>query len=139
ARVPLLDHRVVEFAWTLPSSYKLRDGVQKWILKQLAYRYIPQEMLDRPKAGFAVPLARWLGRELRDWAEAMLDESRLRREGFFNVRRVRGLLHDQLSGKARVESLLWNLLMFQAWHEQAGDTPAADRHMTADTAALSAV
>jgi asparagine synthase (glutamine-hydrolysing) len=139
ARVPLLDHRVVEFAWTLPPSYKLRNGVQKWILKQLAYRYIPHEMLDRPKAGFAVPLARWLRCELRDWAEAMLDESRLRREGFFNVRLVRGLLKDQLSGKARVESLLWDLLMFQAWREETGHSSPSEGHMTADSPALAAV
>jgi len=124
ARVPLLDHRVVEFAWTVPMSYKVRDGAGKWILRQLAYRYIPHEMLHRRKAGFSVPLARWLRGELRDWAEAMLDESRLQREGFFNVRLVRRLFHDHLSGRAEMEHLLWDLLIFQAWHEQASQVPA---------------
>jgi asparagine synthase (glutamine-hydrolysing) len=114
-RVPLLDHRIVEFAWSLPSDLKYRDSVGKWPLKQLLYRYVPQELVDRPKMGFGVPLELWLRGELRGWAEELLDEKRLKREGFFNPTPIQKEWQTHLSGKRDRHYGLWTILMFQAW------------------------
>ncbi|MGX5659518.1 asparagine synthase (glutamine-hydrolyzing) [Castellaniella ginsengisoli] len=114
-RVPLLDHRVVEFAARLPLSMKIRDGQGKWVLRQLLYRYVPQSLVDRPKAGFAVPLGSWLRGPLREWAEDLLRESRLREEGYFNAKKIQGAWREHLSGRADRSSKLWSILMFQAW------------------------
>ena len=115
-RVPFLDHRVVEFAWRLPQSMKLRDGQTKWILRQVLYRHVPEVMVSQPKMGFGVPIGAWLRGPLRPWAESLLDESRLRREGFFNPALVRQKWNEHLSGKPR-QFYLWDVLMFQSWLE----------------------
>ncbi|HEY9080173.1 asparagine synthase (glutamine-hydrolyzing) [Magnetovibrio sp.] len=115
ARVPLLDHRVVEFAWTLPRDFMVRDGRGKAILRDVLYRHVPRELIERPKMGFGVPLADWLRGDLREWAEDLLSAERLNADGYFNVAVVRNLWADHLSGKRNAQHALWAVLMFQAW------------------------
>ncbi len=117
SRVPLLDHRVVEFAWRLPLEYKLREGQSKWPLRQLLYRHVPRELVDRPKMGFGIPLDAWLRGPLREWAENLLNEERLRREGYFQPQPVRRMWAEHLAGGRNRANNLWGVLMFQAWQE----------------------
>jgi asparagine synthase (glutamine-hydrolysing) len=116
ARVPLLDHRVVEFAWRLPSSLKIRNGHGKWILRHLLRRYVPSQLIDRPKSGFGIPMHTWLRGPLRNWAESLLDTDRLRTEGFLNPQPIREKWEDFLSGNGAWQYHLWDVLMFQAWY-----------------------
>jgi asparagine synthase (glutamine-hydrolysing) len=114
-RVPLLDHRVVEFAARLPLPMKLRAGRGKWILRRVLYQYVPQELIDRPKKGFSLPIAEWVRGPLREWAEELLDECRLRQDGYFHPKIVRKIWEDHLSGQRDLRHHVWALLMFQAW------------------------
>jgi asparagine synthase (glutamine-hydrolysing) len=116
-RVPMLDHRVIEFAWRLPLSLKIRHGLGKWALRQVLYRYVPRELIERPKLGFAMPISAWLRGPLRDWAEAQLSPERLRREGIFDVAAVRQKWDEHLRGDRDWQYRLWCVLMFQGWYE----------------------
>lgn len=117
ARVPLIDYRMLEFAWTLPNNYRFTADSSKRILRDVLYEYVPKSLIERPKMGFGVPIGAWLRGELRDWAEDLLSEERLKREGHFNAKYVRRLWQDHLSRHSHAQTCLWNILMFQAWRE----------------------
>lgn len=114
ARVPLLDHRVVEMAWRMPRRMKLRDGQSKWILRQTLYKRVPRQLIERPKMGFGVPVDLWLRGPLRDWAETLLDEQRLQSQGIFASAAIRERWQAHLNGQNWAYPL-WNVLMAQAW------------------------
>ena len=119
-RVPFLDHRVFDLAWRMPLHLKIRDGVGKWCLRELLYRRVPQEMIERPKMGFAVPIGDWLRGPLRDWAETLLDKGRLSSAGYFNVTEIESKWQEHLSGKRNWHYHLWDILMFESWRDEAG-------------------
>jgi asparagine synthase (glutamine-hydrolysing) len=114
-RVPLLDHDLVAWAWSLPLHLKLRNGRGKFLLRSLLDEHVPRPLIDRPKRGFAVPLAAWLRGPLRDWAESLLDVQRLAAEGFLDVGRVRHCWSEHLAGVRDAQEDLWTVLSFQAW------------------------
>ena len=118
ARVPILDHRVVAFAWRLPQYQKIRRGKGKWLLRQVLYRHVPRELVERPKMGFGIPLDSWLRGPLRDWAEELLSEANLNRVGILCPQPVRLKWHEHLKGGRNWQYLLWDALMFQAWAKQ---------------------
>ncbi len=116
-RVPFLDHRVAELAWRLPASMKVRGNAGKWALRQILYRHVPRELIERPKAGFALPVGQWLRGPLRAWAEELLGAERLRREGYLEPGPVRAAWAEHLSGRYDRTPRVWSLLMFQSWLE----------------------
>ncbi len=129
-RVPLLDHRVVEFAWRLPLDLKLRGGQSKWVLRQLLYRHVPSALIERPKMGFGIPIGAWLRGPLKGWAEELISERRLAGEGYFNPAPIRAAWEAHQSGRANMQYRLWAILMFQAWLEnhsaQGGEVALRD-------------
>lgn len=118
SRAPLLDHRIVEFAWALPERVLMRQGTGKWLMRRILDRYVPRRLVDRPKRGFGIPITHWLRHELRDWAASLLDEHRLRSQGFINSELVATMWREHQSGRHDRQAYLWNVLMFQAWLEQ---------------------
>ena len=117
-RVPFLDHRVAALAWRLPLDMKIRGGEGKWALRQVLYKYVPRKLIERPKAGFGIPVGQWLRGPLRDWAETLLDENRLKREGYLKPAPIRKIWQQHLSGRYDQTVKLWTVLMFQAWLEE---------------------
>ena len=126
-RVPMLDHRVFEFAWRLPMGMKIRDGQGKWALRQLLYRHVPRAIVERPKMGFGVPLDSWLRGSLRDWAGDLFSESRLRSEGYLDAPTIARCWQEHLSGRRNWQYQLWNVLMFEAWLDATTRNAARSR------------
>jgi asparagine synthase (glutamine-hydrolysing) len=114
-RAPLLDHRVVEFSWRLPHRLKLRDGIGKWILRQVLYRRVPRAIIERPKMGFSVPIDRWLRGPLRSWADGFLTSTELERGGLLDPTDILRSWRDLQTGRAANGGRLWAVIMFQAW------------------------
>jgi asparagine synthase (glutamine-hydrolysing) len=120
ARVPFLDHEVVELAWRMPLALKLRGQSGKWVLREVLARYVPRALFERPKMGFGIPIDAWLRGPLRDWAEHLLDTRRLREGGYFDAVPVRQVWQAHLAGGQNLQYLLWGVLMFEAWRERFG-------------------
>jgi len=114
-RVPFLDNQLTEFAWSLPLALKIRGGVGKWPLRQVLKRYVPEELFNRPKMGFGIPIGDWLRGPMRDWAEDLLSESSLEDAGWLNAKAVRSNWAEHLSGRRNLVHQLWSVLMFIAW------------------------
>ena len=115
SRMPLLDHRIFEFAWKLPHNYKIRNGTGKWLLRQLLYRYVPKNLVERPKMGFGIPVDDWLRGPLKEWSGDLLATSRLKEEGYFNTKYVQKMWDEHQAKKRNWGSNLWAVLMFEAW------------------------
>lgn len=116
-RIPFLDHRVVEFAWSLPLDLKVRDGQSKWIVSQLLNRYVPSELYNRPKMGFGVPIDQWLRGPLKEWANDLLSDSMFNKHGFLNAAAIQQKWREHLSGARNWQYHLWDVLIFQSWYE----------------------
>jgi asparagine synthase (glutamine-hydrolysing) len=114
-RVPFLDRRVFDLAWRLPMDVKLREGTTKWLLRQVLYRHVPSELVERPKMGFGFPIGAMLRGPLRPWAEELLDEGRLRRQGLLDPAPVRRAWRQHVNGRADLAHELWDILALQAW------------------------
>ena len=119
ARVPLLDHRLVEMAFSMPLSQKIYKGQTKYPLREVLYRYVPKKIMDRPKMGFGVPIGQWLCGSLREWAEELIDPIKMKQNGILNVEKVQEYWKQHLSGQLNHQYELWNVLMFQAWQQQS--------------------
>ncbi len=115
ARVPFLDPKISEIAWSIPLSLKIKNGKSKSILRNILYNYVPKELIERPKSGFGVPIGDWLKSDLKDWAEDLLSQSRLEADGFFNPEIIRNIWEEHLTGRRDWTHKLWSILMFQAW------------------------
>jgi asparagine synthase (glutamine-hydrolysing) len=127
SRAPLLDHRVVEHAIALPERALIKNCQGKWILRRVLDRYVPRELIERPKAGFSVPLARWLRGPLRAWAQHMLDQTRMESQGLLDAEKVSELWRQHQRGSFDRSTYLWNVIIYQAWlesNQQSGDKPA---------------
>ena len=120
-RAPFLDHRVAQVAWRLPMAMKIRGNTSKWALRQILYQHVPRELIERPKAGFAMPIGQWLRGPLRPWASDLLSPELIRRQGYLRPEPIQKLWRDHLEGHADHTPRLWAVLMWQAWLAEWGD------------------
>ncbi len=127
ARVPILDHRVVEYAWRLPHEMKVRNADEKWLLKQVLYRHVPKKLVDRPKMGFGIPLGDWITGALMEWSEDLLTESSLKKTDVFNVKAIRQKWEQHKSGQVNWQYHIWDVLMMQSWLLRQMQGPNATR------------
>jgi asparagine synthase (glutamine-hydrolysing) len=118
SRVPLLDHRVIELAWKIPLNWKIKNGQGKWLLRQVLYKYVPKELIERPKMGFGVPIDSWLRGPLKSWASELLNESRIKQEDFFENEPIQKKWKEHQAGEHNWQYYLWDILMFQSWLEK---------------------
>ena len=114
-RLPFLDHRIIEFAWSLPLEMKLNDNRGKWLLRQVLKRYLPENLIDRPKTGFSVPIGEWLRGPLRSWANELLDEKLIDSQEYFSSKLIKTKWDEHLSGRQDWSKQIWTILMFQSW------------------------
>ena len=117
-RTPFLDHKIVEYSWRIPQELKFKDGQGKWILRQILHKYVPKKLIERSKVGFGIPIDIWLRGALKDWGEDLLNEKRLKNEGYFDVKKIRKKWEEHKSGKRNWQNHLWNILIFQSWLEK---------------------
>jgi asparagine synthase (glutamine-hydrolysing) len=118
AREPLLDHKIIEFSANIPSALKYKNKTGKYLLKEVLYKHIPKELIERPKSGFQIPLDEWLKSDLRDVLDFYLDSKKLDESGVFHVHNIMKLKDDYYQGKSVNISLLWFVLMFEMWREK---------------------
>ena len=116
-RAPFLDHRVVEFALGMPIELKIRNNKGKWALREILYKYVPKDMIERPKTGFSIPIGDWLRGPLKEWAEDLLDNDKIESQGFLKPENVSSIWKLHKSGKYDYTSRIWSILMFQSWLE----------------------
>ena len=119
-RTPFLDHKLVELAWQLPFNMKIRNGVNKWCLRELLYKRVPKHLIERPKMGFGVPIGEWLRGPLRDWTENLLNEKKIKESGYFDSVEIQKKWQEHLTGQYNWHYFLWNILMFESWKNEAG-------------------
>jgi asparagine synthase (glutamine-hydrolysing) len=116
-RVPFLDHKIIELAWRLPMDMKIHGSNSKVILRNILYKYVPKNLIERPKAGFSIPLGDWLKGPLKEWADTLLNHERLEKEGYLNPDYIQLIWQEHLSGRRNWTIKLWSILMFQSWLE----------------------
>ena len=118
AREPLIDHRIIEFVSKLPTSYKINGATQKYLLKEIVHKYVPKEMMERPKKGFGIPLAKWLNNDLKSLVSTYLNEDRIKSQGIFNHNELTKVVKEFYNGDNEAREFLWNMLMFQMWYSR---------------------
>ena len=118
SRAPFLDHRLVEYSWRIPKALKIRGATGKWLTRELLYRLVPKELVDRPKQGFGVPIDEWLRGPLREWAHSLLSEQTIRESGMLDAEHVSRRWREHLSGTQSWAPFLWSVLMFEAWRKE---------------------
>ena len=113
-RAPFLNHNLVEYAWNMPLNLKINQGKGKWALRKILEKYVPNNLVDRPKMGFGVPIDAWLRGSLREWSADLLDEKTIRDDGYFDFKKINLIREEHQSG-INHHHKLWNVLMFQSW------------------------
>ena len=117
SRSPFLDHKIVELSWMINNKFKINNGLGKIILRDILYKHVPKKLIERPKQGFGIPLATWLRGPLKDWANDLLNENKIKSQNYFDYKLIRNRFESHIKGENNWEHSLWSILMFQAWNE----------------------